>query len=146
MGAGQDRDGLAQFTVLGQLAVQVGIDTQDVGQGHGIGVIRLRPCHRVTLSVAGHRERDDRVHRPTGRAQRGDQQSPGCFDCHRNRVLSPVAGGGEHLDELSETCRIVGNAFLGDQMSVAVDDGDVVVGLGPVDAAEEFHVGITSDL
>jgi hypothetical protein len=31
-------------------------------------------------------------------------------------------------------------------MSVAVDDGDIVVGLGPVNAAEQFHVGVTSDL
>jgi hypothetical protein len=36
--------------------------------------------------------------------------------------------------------------FFGDQLSVAVDDSDVVMRFGPVDAAEQFHVRFPSNL
>lgn len=45
MGTCQDRDGLTQFTIGGQPPVQVRIHSKDIGQGHSVGVIGLRPCH-----------------------------------------------------------------------------------------------------
>ena len=80
--------------------MQVGVDPQDVGQSHGISMIRLRPGHRESLAVAGHRQRVDRVHRPTGGTQRCHQQTPGRFDRHRNRFVGALPGGGERLDQL----------------------------------------------
>jgi hypothetical protein len=49
---GQHRDRLAQPTLWRQPGVQVSIDARDIGQGHRIGVIGLRPRHRVTLLPA----------------------------------------------------------------------------------------------
>lgn len=51
-----------------------------------------------------------------------------------------VAGFREELHELGKTGRIVGDAFLGDQLTALVNDGDIVMGFGPVDAAEQCHV------
>jgi hypothetical protein len=44
--------------------------------------------------------------------------------------------------------RPVGSSVMrfGDQLAVLFDDGDVVVGFGPVDAAEEFHSVLSSGL
>lgn len=66
MGAGQYGDGLGQFTVGGQSAMQVGVDAKNVGQGDGVGLIGLRPRHRVPFAVAGGRQRVDRIHGSTG--------------------------------------------------------------------------------
>jgi hypothetical protein len=122
----------------------MGVDPQDVGQGHRVGVVGLRPGHRVALPVTGHREWVDPIHRPARCAQRGDHQAAGRFDRDRDRVLPAVASGGEQLGQLDEPGGIVGDAFLGDQLPVTVDDRDVVVRFGPIDAAEQFHVYLTS--
>jgi hypothetical protein len=98
----------------------------------------------VAFPVSGHRQRVDRIHRPSSGPQGGDQQATWGFDRHGHRVLDAVAGTGEQFDQLGEPGGIVGNAFLGDQLSVAVDDRDVVVAFRPVDAAEQFHVYLTS--
>ena len=127
MRPGQHRDRLAQLAVGGQAAVQVGVHAQDVRQRRRVGVIGLHPCHRVALPVTGHRQRVDRIHRPSRRAQRRHQQPPRRLDCHRNGVLAVVAEFGEELDELGEASRIVGDTFLGDQLTAAVDDCDIVV-------------------
>src|SRR5258707_6878252 len=50
----QDRDRLTQLTVGRQPAVQVGIDAEDVGQRHRVGVIGLRPGDRMAFAVAGY--------------------------------------------------------------------------------------------
>lgn len=83
--AGQHGDGLAQLAVGRQCAVQVSVDAQDVGQRHGIGMVGLRPCHRMAFPVASHRQRVYRIHRPAGRAQRRD---------HRPRGVSIATGIG----------------------------------------------------
>jgi hypothetical protein len=67
---GQHRDRLAQLTIGGESAVQVGIHPQDVGQRHRVSVIGLRPCHRVAFPIPGHRQWVDRIHRPAGCPQR----------------------------------------------------------------------------
>jgi hypothetical protein len=114
MRPGQHRDALAQFAVCRHAAVQVGVDPQDVGQSHRIGVIGLRPRHRVTLPVAGHRQRVDRIHRPPRRPQRRNQQAPRGLDRHRDRVLRAITGSSEHFDEIGEPVEVVGDALLGD--------------------------------
>jgi hypothetical protein len=128
MSAGQHRDCLTQFSVGRKSAMQVSVDAQDIGQGHRVSVIGLRPCHRVTLPIPGERERVDRIHRPPRCTHRGHQQASGCFDRHRNRFVVALAGGGQRLDQLGEPAGIVSNAFLGNELPVAVDDGDIVVG------------------
>jgi hypothetical protein len=62
------------------------------------------------------------------------------LDRHRNRVLGAITGSSEHFDELGEPVKVVGDAFLGDELTAVVDDGDVVMGFGPIDAAEQCHV------
>jgi hypothetical protein len=54
-----------------------------------------------------------------------------------NRVLGAITGSSMHFDELGEPGGVVGDAFLGDQLTAAVDDGDVVMGFGPINAAEQ---------
>jgi hypothetical protein len=56
-------------------------------QRHRISVIGLRPRHRVALSVSGHRQRVDRIHRPSRGPQGGDQQAARGFDRRGHRVL-----------------------------------------------------------
>jgi hypothetical protein len=109
-------------------------------------VIGLRPRHRVAFPIAGHRQRVDRIHRPPRRPQRRDQQAAWGFDRDRDRGLGAITGSPNHFDELGEPAGVVGDAFLGDQLPVAVDDRDVVLGLGPVDPAEQFHVRFPSNL
>jgi len=47
-----------------------------------------------------------------------------------------ATGRREHLRQDGESAGVVGDAALRDQNSVLVDQGDVVVALGPVDTAE----------
>jgi hypothetical protein len=141
MGPGQHRDRLTQLAVGRQPAVQVGIDAQDVGQRHRVSVIGLRPCHRMALPIKGHRQWIDRIHRPAGGPQGGDQQAAWGLDRHRNRVLGAITGSSKHFDELREPGGVVGDALRGDQLTAAVDDGDVVMGFGPINAAvQQCHV------
>jgi hypothetical protein len=56
-----------------------------------------------------------------------------------------ITGSSEHVDELGEPVKGVGDAFLGDQLTVAVDDGDVVMGFGPIDAAKTVSRLISSN-
>jgi hypothetical protein len=135
LGARQNRDGLNEFAVGGQRAVQVGVDPQDIGQHHRIGVVGLRAGHRVPFPVAGHSHRVDREHRAPSRAQRGHQQPPRGLDRDRDQILGAVAGGGEHLGQRAESGRVVTDALLGHQFSGTVDDRDVVMAFGPVNSA-----------
>jgi hypothetical protein len=93
----------------------------------------------VAFAVAGHCQRVDRIHRPPRRPQRRNEQAARGLDRHRNRVLGAITGSSEHFDELGEPVKVVGDAFLGDQLTAVVDDGDVVMG-GPIDAAEQCHI------
>jgi hypothetical protein len=78
----------------------------------------------------------------TGRrvARSAAQQAAWRFDRNRNWGFGIVASLAEHVDQLREACRVVRDAFLGDQLSLAGDDCDVVMAFGPVDPAEQCHV------
>jgi hypothetical protein len=134
---GQHRDRLAQLTIGRESAVQVGIHPQDVGQRHRVSMIGLRPCHRAAFPIPGHRQWVDRIHRPAGCPQRRNEQSAWGLDRHWNRVFGAIAGFGEQLDQLSEPAGVVGDTLLGDQPAAFVDDGDVAMRFGPINAAEQ---------
>jgi hypothetical protein len=55
-GAGQHRDRPTQYSIGRQPAVQVGVHPKNVGQGHRVGMIGLRPRYRVAFPVAGQRQ------------------------------------------------------------------------------------------
>jgi hypothetical protein len=50
--------------------------------------------------------------------------------------LAAVAGIGEQLQHSGEPGGVVADAAFGDQRAVGVDQGDVVMVFGPVDATE----------
>jgi hypothetical protein len=52
-------------------------------------------------------------------------------------VFGAIAGFGEQFDQLSEPAGVVGDTLLGDQPAAVVDDGDVVMGFGPINASEQ---------
>jgi hypothetical protein len=139
VGAGQHRDRLGQLGVVGQRSVDVAVGAQNVGQQHGVGVVGLAACGRVAFTVAGDRHRVDRVDRPAGSYQGGDQQPARGFDRDRHGRLLAVAARGQQFGEFAEPVDGLGNPFLGQQCAPAVDDGDVVVPFGPVDTAEHAH-------
>jgi hypothetical protein len=64
MRAGQHRDGLAQFSIGRQLAMQVGVDSQNVGQQHRVGGIGFGSRHRIPGPIPRGGQRIDRIHRP----------------------------------------------------------------------------------
>jgi hypothetical protein len=73
LGAGQHRDGLGELAVGRQRTVGVPVGAQHVRQDDRVAVVGLAARHRVPVPVAGHRERIDGEHRPTGRPQTRDQ-------------------------------------------------------------------------
>ena len=64
MRASQHRDGLAQFSIGRQLAMQVGVDSQNVGQQHRVGGIGFGSRHRIPGPIPRGGQRIDRIHRP----------------------------------------------------------------------------------
>jgi hypothetical protein len=67
-GAGQHRDRLCQLSVVGKLAMSVGVGAQNGGQHHRVGMVGLSTSDRVPFAVARHGERVDRIHRSAGAA------------------------------------------------------------------------------
>jgi hypothetical protein len=112
------------------------VGAQDVGQHEGIAGVGLLTRHRVPISVAGHRQWVDRVHVPPRRAQTRNEQAAAGLDGDRDRLLVAVAGIGEQLQQRGEPGRVVADSAFGDQRAVGVDQGDVVMVFGPVDATE----------
>ena len=71
--------------------MDVAVDAQDVGQGHTIGLVGLGASHRMPFSIAGHRHRVDREHRPPGPSKCSNYEATRRFDRDGDRVLGPVA-------------------------------------------------------
>lgn len=124
----------------------VGIGAQDVRQDHGVGVVGLLAGDSVSFPVAGDGHRVDRIDRPSGLPKRGNEQSARGFDRHWDRVIVVVAGISQHGHQLGEAVSGLGDAALGHQLAVGVDQGDVVIPVGPVDAAEHLHSELLLDL
>jgi hypothetical protein len=93
----------------------------------------------VPVAVAGHGHRVDRVDLPAAGAQARGQQPARGFDRHRDRGIGAVAVPGEQPQQGGQPGCVVADPPAGQQFAVPVDQGDVVVVLGPVDAAEHFH-------
>jgi len=72
-------------------------------------------------------------------AQTGHQQAAAGLNRHRNGIIRAIAGVGQQRNQGGETGRIVADPPLGDQCSLVVDQGDVVVGLGPIDPTKHPH-------
>jgi hypothetical protein len=51
---------------------------------------------------------------------------------------------GEHVQQGGQPGRVVADAAAGQQLPAPVDQGDVVVVFGPVDAAKHFHEALPS--
>jgi hypothetical protein len=81
------------------------------------------------------------VDRAAGRAQGSDKQAAVGLDRHRDRVLGGIAMVGEHLQQHREAGGVVVDPPLGQQAAGLVDQGHVVVRLGPVDPAGDPHAG-----
>lgn len=139
MGPGQNRDSPHQIGVLGQRPMHRGVGAQDIGQGHRIGVIRLLARDRVPFPIPGHRHRIDGIDRPAGRPQRRNQQPAWRLDSNRDRLGMSVTGLGEYPKQLVETLNALHDARLGQQLTVMIDDGDVVMALRPIDPAIDLH-------
>jgi hypothetical protein len=136
LGAGEHGDGLGEFGIRGQRSVRRLVGAQDVGQHEGVPGVGLFARHRVPISISGHRQRVDREHFASGRAQACNQQAAAGLDGDRDRLLAAVAGGGEHLQQRGEPGGVVADAAFGHQLALGVDQGDVVMVFGPVDATE----------
>jgi hypothetical protein len=115
--------------------VRVGVGAKDVRQHQGIAGVGLLLRDPVPVTVARRGERIDRVNLPGARAQGGDEQALAGFDRHRDRVLGRVPVVGEQFHQVPVACGVVGDPAFGPQHAGAVDDGNVMVALGPVDPA-----------
>ena len=128
---------LGQLGVDRQRPVRVGVGAHDVGQHHRVRGVGLRARNLVPGPVTRRRERVDCIDGAAGGAQRGNKQSVVGFDAHRDRVHGGVPGLGEQVQQTREPGRVVTDPGLHDHGSGVVDDGDIVVGFGPVDAAKQ---------
>jgi hypothetical protein len=136
LGAGEHGDGLGEFGIRGQWSVGGLVGAQDVGQHEGVPGVGLLACHGVPVPIAGYRQRVDREYLAAGRAQARHEQAAAGFDGDRDWLLAAFAGGDEQLQQCGEPGGVVADAAFGDQVAVGVDQGDVVVVFGPVDATE----------
>lgn len=144
LGAGQDRDRLDQLGVGGQRPVGVHVGAQDVGQYQGIAGVGLLARDSVSVAVSCRRQRVDRVDGPLAGAQGSDQQTPAGLDGHRYRVFGVVAVLGEQIQQELVVGRVVADTAFGQELSGVVDQGHIVMGLGPVDTAEHGHAVLQS--
>ena len=139
LGAGEHGDRLRELGVGGQCPVRVGVGAQDVRQDDRVAVVGFAARDRVPVPVAGHGHRVDGVDGPAGGAQARGQQPARGLDRHRDRVIGGIAVAGEQLEQRDQSGRVVADAPAGQQLPVPARQGDVVVVLGPVDAAEHVH-------
>jgi hypothetical protein len=118
----------------------MGVGPQDVRQRHRVDVVALLPRHRGAFAIPGHGQRVDRVDRPTGRPQHRHQQPTRSLDRDRDRFLGAVARRGQDRGELPEAVQALLDPPLREELALAVNQRDVVMALGPVDAAVHRHV------
>jgi hypothetical protein len=72
--------------------------------------------------------------RPVARSA-AHQQPPRGLDRDRDQILGAIAGGGEHLRQRAESARVVADALFSQQLSVTVNNRDIVMAFSPVDSA-----------
>jgi len=93
----------------------------------------------VPVAVTGHRQRVDREDGDSGGAQARDQQALGGLNRDRDRRLAAATVRGQQRQQLGEPGHVVTDPYPGAHLPGFVDDGDVVVSLGPVDPAPQLH-------
>ncbi len=105
----------------------------------GVAVVGLAASDGVAVPVAGHGHRVDWVDLPPGGAKGGGQQPARGLDRHRDGIVWAVAMFGEQGQQRGQAGCVIADSLSGQQSAISVDQGDVVVILGPVDAAENVH-------
>ncbi len=119
------------------MLVQVG--AQHVRQQCGVAGVGLLARLPVPLPVASDRPWVDRKHCQAGCLQRHhDQVLVGLDrDRHRTRVVGVL---GEQRHQLPEPGQACVNLASAQNLTALVQDGDVVMRLGPVDPARDLHM------
>ena len=139
VGAGQDGDRLGSLGVDGQAAVGRAVGTEDIGQQHSIGLVRLHARDTVALAIAGHGQWIDGIDGSPGGPQARHQQAARGLDRDRNGVFRVIALLSEQPEQLLIAIPIVRDALTGQQGASLINEGDVVVILRPIDPAEHRH-------
>ncbi len=136
LGSSQDGNDLGEFGVGRQGSVGVHVGTQDVRQDQGVAWVGFFAADAVAVAVASGHEGVDREDTAAAGAQGRHQEAVAGLDGHRYRGFGAVAVCGEEGQEFVVAGRVVGDTGFGEQSAGFVDEGDVVVALCPVDAAE----------
>ncbi|MBK6011682.1 hypothetical protein JHN45_10950 [Streptomyces sp. MBT53] len=139
LGAGQDRYGFGEFAVGRQGPEGGPIGPQDVGQHCRVQVVGFLAADCVTLSVAGGGHRVDGVDGAPGCPQAGDEETARGLDGDRDRCVRAVPLCGQQFKERVQAGEVIGDSGLRDDDSLSVDQGDVMVITGPVDATGDGH-------
>ena len=82
--SGQDGNGPCLVAVSRQRPVRRHVRAQQVRQDQGVTGIGLAASDGVPIPVTCDRQRIDRIDRPPGRAQGGDEKPAPCLDRHRD--------------------------------------------------------------
>lgn len=138
VGSGQDSDGLDEFAVGGQWPVGGHVGAKDVGQDAGISSVRLGSGAAAAVAVACGGQRVDRIHLPPGGLQTGHQQAARSLDSYGYRLVGAVAVADQQFQQGVEAGAVIADPQLGQLGAVLLHQRDVVVVLGPVDAAEDL--------
>jgi hypothetical protein len=116
------------------------VGAQDVGQNERIARIGFLAGDRVPFPVAGRRGRIDREDLASPGTQRGDQQPVGGLERDGYRGLGTVAVLDQEIHQQPPVSgRVVIDTRGGEHRAVLVDQGDLMVLLGPVDSAVYIH-------
>lgn len=117
----------------GHRAVQVTVGAQHVGEQRGVAGVGLSPGLGVSLPIAGHGARVQRVHGEPGSNERDNEQVLVGLDADRG-LLGRTAVLGDQREQLGETGDAGVDPGLADDGAGLVHDSDVVMPLSPVDA------------
>jgi hypothetical protein len=146
LGASEHPNSLGGSGVGGQWSVSAGIGAHDVGQQHRVGGIGFGSRDRISGPVARSGQRVDRVDHPAGLAQSRHPQAAIGFDADRDRISGVVAGLGQQCQQRRETWRVIADPSAGHHISIAVDDGDIMMFSGPTDSTKQGQGVITPSL
>ena len=138
VGPREDLYGAEQLAVGGHRTVVVPVGPDEVGEDAGVTPVGLGPARRVALAVARGRQRVHGMDRVAGRHQGAHEQAPvgldadddllGAFGVLRQQRVQP----GHPFEALGDpSCR--------QDLPLGVEDADVMVRLGPVDAHEDHR-------
>jgi hypothetical protein len=109
-------------------------------------VVGLPAGNGMTTAVSGNGHRVDCVDRRACRAKTSDQQPAGSLDRDSSWFLGAVSVFCQQLQQVGESLGVVVETSAGLQCAGVIDDDDVVVITGPVDAAEDSQIWFTSRL